>query len=129
MKKVVKTAQGPAPQAPYSQAIIANGFVAYLKAYAKYGYDPQSGKLVLGDIKGQTRLVLDNIKAILEAAGSSLDKAVKCSVFLRDINDFAAMNEVYKTYFKENPPARTTVQAGDIFAGIGVEIDCVATLE
>ena len=126
MKKVVKTAQGPAPQAPYSQAIIANGFVF---VSGQGPIDPKSGKLVLGDIRGQTRLVLDNIKAILEAAGSSLDKAVKCSVFLRDINDFAAMNEVYKTYFKENPPARTTVQAGDIFAGIGVEIDCIATLE
>jgi 2-iminobutanoate/2-iminopropanoate deaminase len=72
---------------------------------------------------------MDNIKTILEAAGSSLEKAVKCSVFLRDIQDFASMNEVYKTYFKDSPPARTTVQAGDIFGGIGVEIDCIATLD
>ena len=90
---------------------------------------PKTGKIVLGDIKDQTRLVLENIQTILEAAGSSLDKAVKCSVFLRDIHDFAAMNEVYKTFFRVNPPARTTVQAGDIFGGIGVEIDCIATLE
>ena len=126
MKKAVTAAQGPAPLAPYSQAIIANGFVF---VSGQGPIEPKTGKIVLGDIKAQTRLVLENIKTILESAGSSLDKAVKCSVFLRDIQDFAAMNEVYKTYFKENPPARTTVQAGDIFGGIGVEIDCIATLE
>ncbi|MFN8006549.1 MAG: Rid family detoxifying hydrolase [Terriglobia bacterium] len=126
MKKIVRAAQGPAPLAPYSQAIIANGFVF---VSGQGPIDPKTGKLFLGDIKTQTQLVLENIKTILEAAGSSLDKAVKCSVFLKDIQDFQAMNEVYKTYFKENPPARTTVQAGDIFGGIGVEIDCIATLE
>jgi 2-iminobutanoate/2-iminopropanoate deaminase len=126
MKKVVMIAQGPPPQAPYSQAIIANGFVF---VSGQGPIEPKTGKIILGDIKAQTRLVLENIKTILEAAGSSLDKAVKCSVFLKDIHDFAAMNEVYKTFFRENPPARTTVQAGDIFGGIGVEIDCIATLE
>jgi len=126
MKKVVMTAKGPPPQAPYSQAIIANGLVF---VSGQGPVEPKTGKIVLGDIKDQTSLVLENIKTILEAAGSSLEKAVKCSVFLKDIHDFAAMNEVYKTYFKENPPARTTVQAGDIFGGIGVEIDCIATLE
>jgi 2-iminobutanoate/2-iminopropanoate deaminase len=126
VKKVVIVAQAPTPQAPYSQAIIANGFVF---VSGQGPIEPKTGKIVLGDIKDQTRLVLENIKTILETAGSSLDKAVKCSVFLKDIHDFAAMNEVYKTYFKENPPARTTVQAGDIFGGIGVEIDCIATLE
>jgi 2-iminobutanoate/2-iminopropanoate deaminase len=126
MKKVVKTSDGPAPQAPYSQAIIANGFVF---VSGQGPIDPKSGKIVLGDIRSQTRMVLDNIATILKAAGSSLDKAVKCSVFLKDIKDFEAMNEVYKTYFRESPPARTTVQAGDIFGGIGVEIDCIATLD
>jgi len=126
MKKVVFAAQGAAPQAPYSQAIIANGFVF---VSGQGPIDPKTGKIVLGDIKDQTRLVLENIKTILEAAGSSLERAVKCSVFLKDIGDFAAMNEVYKIYFKESPPARTTVQAGDIFGGIGVEIDCIATLD
>jgi 2-iminobutanoate/2-iminopropanoate deaminase len=126
MKKVVRTTEGPTPQAPYSQAIIANSLVF---VSGQGPIDPKTGKIILGDIKDQTRLVLDNIATILKAAGSSLDKAVKCSVFLRDIRDFEAMNEVYKTYFKENPPARTTVQAGDIFGGIGVEIDCIATLD
>jgi 2-iminobutanoate/2-iminopropanoate deaminase len=126
MKRVVKTTEGPAPLAPYSQAIIANGFVF---VSGQGPIDPKTGKIVLGDIRSQTKLVLDNIARILEAAGSSLDKAVKCSVFLKEINDFTAMNEVYRTYFKENPPARTTVQAGDIFGGIGVEIDCIATLD
>ena len=126
MKKVVRTTEGPTPQAPYSQAIIANGFVF---VSGQGPIDPKTGKIILGDIKNQTRLVLDNIGTILKAAGSSFDKAVKCSVFLRDIRDFEAMNEVYKSYFKENPPARTTVQAGDIFGGIGVEIDCIATMD
>ena len=126
MKRIVTAAQGPAPLAPYSQAIIANGFVF---VSGQGPIEPKTGKIVLGDIKAQTRLVLENIKTILESAGSSLDRAVKCSVFLSDIQDFAAMNEVYKTYFKESPPARTTVQAGDIFGGIGVEIDCIATLD
>jgi 2-iminobutanoate/2-iminopropanoate deaminase len=126
MKKVVRTTEGPTPQAPYSQAIIANSLVF---VSGQGPIDPKTGKIILGDIKDQTRLVLDNIGTILKAAGSSLDKAVKCSVFLRDIRDFEAMNEVYKTYFKENSPARTTVQAGDIFGGIGVEIDCIATLD
>lgn len=126
MKKVVRTAEGPAPQAPYSQAIIANGFVF---VSGQGPIDPKTGKIILGDIKDQTKLVMDNIATILHASGSSLEKAVKCSVFLRDIKDFGAMNEVYKTYFKENPPARTTVQAGDIFGGIGVEIDCIAILD
>ena len=126
MRKVVFAAQGPAPQAPYSQAIIANGFVF---VSGQGPIDPKTGQIILGDIKDQTRLVLENIKTILETAGSSLDRAVKCSVFLKDIRDFAAMNEVYKTYFKGSPPARTTVQAGDIFGGIGVEIDCIATLD
>ena len=126
MKRVVKTSEGAPPQAPYSQAIIANGLVF---VSGQGPIDPKTGKIVLGDIKSQTRMVLDNVATILKAAGSSLEKAVKCSVFLKDIKDFEAMNEVYKTYFKENPPARTTVQAGDIFAGIGVEIDCIATLD
>ena len=126
MKRVVKTAHGPAPQAPYSQAIVANG-VVFVSGQGPI--DPSNGKIVLGDIRNQTKLVMDNIAAILEAAGSSFEKAVKCSVFLKDINDFAAMNAVYKSYFKDNPPARTTVQAGDIFGGIGVEIDCIAVLD
>ncbi|MEW5975726.1 MAG: Rid family detoxifying hydrolase [Acidobacteriota bacterium] len=125
MKKVVRTSEGPAPKAPYSQAIIANGLVF---VSGQGPVDPKTGEIILGDIKSQTKLVLDNISSILKAAGSSLDKAVKCSVFLKDIKDFEAMNEVYRSYFKESPPARTTVQA-EIFAGIGVEIDCIAALD
>ena len=126
MQTVLQVPHGPGHLAPYSLAIIAKGFVF---VSGQGPIEPKTGKIVLGDIKDQTRLVLENIKTILEAAGSSLDKAVKCSVFLKDIHDFAGMNEVYRTYFKESPPARTTVQAGDIFGGIGVEIDCIATLE
>ena len=80
----------------------------------------------MGDVPSQTRRTLDNMKAILEAAGSSLDKVLRCNVYLKDINDFAAMNQVYATYFSAPHPARTTIQAGALPGGISVEIDCIA---
>jgi 2-iminobutanoate/2-iminopropanoate deaminase len=80
----------------------------------------------MGTIQQQTTRTLENIKAILEAAGSSLDNVVKCNVYLGDIGDFAAMNEVYKQYFSAPPPARTTIQAGALPGGIAVEIECIA---
>ena len=126
MKDIVQTDRAPQAIGPYSQAIKAAGF---LFASGQIPTDPQTGQFVPGDIAAQTEQVLKNLAAVLEAGGSSLDQVVKTTVFLADMNEFAAMNEVYKTYFKENPPARTTVQAGDIFAGIGVEIDCIATLD
>jgi 2-iminobutanoate/2-iminopropanoate deaminase len=88
--------------------------------------NPATGQLELGDARSQTRRVLDNMKAILEAAGSSLDRVLRCNVYLRDINDFSAMNEVYATYFSAPYPARTTIQAGALPGGISVEIDCIA---
>lgn len=115
--------KGPRPVGPYSPAIRANGFVF---VSGQGPIDPQTREIKPGPIQEQVRQTLDNVKAILEAAGSSLEKAVKCTVYLRDIANFQAMNEVYGTYFGEILPARTTIQAGDLPGHIDVEIDVIA---
>jgi len=114
-----------APQAigPYSQAIKANGFVF---ASGQIPLDPATGQLIEGDIRAQTERVLNNVGAVLEAAGSSLERVVKTTVFLSDMNDFAAMNEVYSTYFVITRPARSTVQAARLPRDVKVEIEVVA---
>jgi 2-iminobutanoate/2-iminopropanoate deaminase len=113
----------PASKGPYSPAIRANGFVF---VSGQGPVDPQTGEVFRADIKQQTRLVLENIRAILEAAGSSLQKVVKSNVYLAEIADFAAMNEVYAAFFPSDPPARTTIQAAKLPLDIGVEIDVIA---
>ncbi len=123
MRHPVLTDKAPQPSGPYSQAIIEGDFIFVA------GQGPGDAKtrhVTSGDARAETRAVLDNVKAILEAAGSSMDKVVKCNVYLRDINDFAAMNEIYATYFAAPFPARTTIQAGALPGGIGVEIECIA---
>ncbi len=122
-RDIVKTDAAPQALGPYSQAIKANGFVFISGQTA---LDPRTGQMVGQDIKTQTRRVLDNIKAVLQAAGTSLDKVVRCSVFLKDMNDFGPMNEEYGSYFKELPPARTTVQAAKLPRDALVEIDAIA---
>jgi 2-iminobutanoate/2-iminopropanoate deaminase len=122
-KRMIKTEQAPAAIGPYSQAIVANGFVY---AAGQIPLDPRTGQLVPGDIRIQTKRVMENIKAVLDAAGSSMDKVVKTTVFLRDLNDFGIMNEIYGEYFKENPPARSTVQVGKLPREAAVEIEVVA---
>jgi len=125
-KIVIQTPNAPAAVATYSQAIIANGFVFVA---GQVPLVPETKTLVEGDISDQTRRVLENISAILQAAGTSLANAVKMTVFLTDMNDFAGMNEVYATYFTENPPARSTIQvAGLPLAGARVEIEAIAYL-
>jgi 2-iminobutanoate/2-iminopropanoate deaminase len=123
MRKTILTDKAPAPIGPYSQAVI-DGETVYVAGQGPA--NPATGQLELGDARSQTRRVLDNMKAILEAAGSSLDRVLRCNVYLRDINDFSAMNEVYATYFSAPYPARTTIQAGALPGGISVEIDCIA---
>ena len=123
MKEAISTDKGPKAMGPYSQAIRANGFIFISGQGA---VDPATGKLVEGDTAQQTARTLDNLKAIVEAAGSSLDHAVKVSVFLKDMNDFAAMNEVYVRYFPKNPPARTTVEVARLPKDLRVEIDLIA---
>lgn len=123
MKEIISTEQGPKAIGPYSQAVRANGFIFISGQGA---LDPATGALVEGGIAQQTARALDNLKAIVEVAGSSLDHAVKVTVFLKDMNDFAAMNEVYARYFPKNRPARTTVEVARLPRDLRVEIDLIA---
>jgi 2-iminobutanoate/2-iminopropanoate deaminase len=123
MKDVVFTPRGPKPIGPYSQAIRANGF---LFVSGQVGFDPQTGEFVGNDVKSQTQRVMENLKAILEAAGVTLHHVVKTTVFLKDMNDFPTMNEVYAKYFSAAPPARSTVQAARLPKDALVEIDVIA---
>jgi 2-iminobutanoate/2-iminopropanoate deaminase len=125
MKNVVLTDRAPKPIGPYSQAVKANGF---LFVSGQIALDPQTGEFAGNDVKQQTERVLENLKAILEASGVSLSRAVKTTVYLKSMDDFAAMNEVYARYFTLAPPARSTVQAARLPKDALVEIDVVATL-
>ena len=121
MRKVIRTPDAPLPKGVYSQAIVADGLVFV----AGQGcVNPQTQEFEFGDIQSETRRTLMNIRAILEAAGSSLQDVVRVGVFLADMKDFAAMNEVYKQFFPENQPARTTV--GAQLPKIKIEINCIA---
>jgi len=122
-KEIVVSHRLPAPKGPYSPAVKGGGFVF---VSGQGPVDPETGEVLRGDITSQTELVLSNVRAILEAAGSSLDRVVKTNVYLDRIEDFAAMNAVYATFFPENPPARTTIEAANLPLGIGVEIDVIA---
>ena len=115
-----------APSAPYSPAII-EGNLVFVSGQGPL--DPKTGEYLKGDVTSETRQVFENIKAILEAAGTSMEKVLKVNVYLRDINDFGAMNEVYKTVFTQPFPARTTIQAGALPHGFAVEIECTAKLK
>ncbi len=123
MRKVIRTPDAPRPRGVYSQAIVADGFVFVA---GQGPINPDTNELELGDIRSETRRTLENIRAILVAAGSSLQDVVKVGVFLADINDFAAMNETYRKFFPDDPPARTTV--GAELPKIKIEIDCIARL-
>lgn len=123
MRDVVLTDRGPKPIGPYSQAIKANGFVF---AAGQVALDPGTGEMLAGDIRQQTERVLENLRGILEAAGSKLGQVVKTTVFLKDLNDFAAMNEVYARFFAAAPPARSTVEVARLPKDALVEIDVVA---
>lgn len=123
MKKEIKTEKAPKAIGPYSQAIEANGFIF---ASGQIAIDPSSGELSTGSIEEQTRIVLSNLKAVLEASGSSLDKVVKATVFLQDMNDFSRMNAVYGEFFKPPYPARAAVQVARLPKDVKVEIEAIA---
>ena len=123
MRQIVKTKQAPDAIGPYSQAVIANGFVF---TSGQIPIDPTTGQFVSGGIAEQTQQVLKNLKAVLEAAGTGLQQVVKTTVYLADMQDFTAMNEVYATFFGAEPPARSTVQAAGLPKDARVEIDVVA---
>lgn len=122
-RRTVSTPGAPAAIGPYSQAVVADGWVF---CSGQIPLDPASGQMVAGDAGAQTRRVLENLKAVLAAAGSGLDRVVKTTVYLKDMNDFAAMNAVYGEFFPKDPPARATVQAARLPKDAAVEIDVVA---
>ena len=123
MKEIIQTDQAPQAIGPYSQAIKANGLVF---ASGQIPTNPETGQFIVGGIAEQTEQVLTNLGAVLAAAGSDLSKVVKTTVFLLDMQEFAAMNEVYGKFFKESPPARATVQAARLPRDARVEIEAIA---
>jgi 2-iminobutanoate/2-iminopropanoate deaminase len=125
-KRIVVTSSAPQAIGPYSQAVIHAGTVY---CSGQIPLDPATGQLVDGGVAEQTAQVLENLKNVLEAAGSSLDRVLKTTVFLKDMAEFSAMNEVYGRYFHVNPPARATVEAARLPRDVRVEIECVAALD
>ncbi len=122
-REIVSSDNAPRAIGPYSQAIRAGGFVF---VSGQIPLDPRTGQLVGSDVKQQTRRVLENVRAILEAGNSSMDRVVKCTVFLANMDDFGPMNEEYGSFFQGQPPARSTVQAARLPRGALVEIDVIA---
>jgi 2-iminobutanoate/2-iminopropanoate deaminase len=123
MREVIATDQAPKAIGPYSQAIRAQGLIF---TSGQIPIDPATAQIVGSDVSAQTDRVLKNLAAILRASGSSLEKVLRCTVFLKDMNDFAAMNEVYGRYFKQEPPARSTVEVARLPKDVLVQIDVVA---
>jgi 2-iminobutanoate/2-iminopropanoate deaminase len=125
MREVVLTDRGPKPIGPYSQAIKVNGL---LFVSGQVSIDPKNNEFVPGDIRQQTERTLENVKGIVEAAGSKMSHVVKTTVFLKNISDFAAMNEVYARYFVAAPPARSTVEVARLPKEALVEMEVIATI-
>ena len=123
MKKIVSTSDAPAAVGPYSQAVRSGSF---LFCAGQIPLDPKTGQLVTGDIATQTRRVLDNISALLKAANLTFGQVVKTTIFLTDMNDFQTVNEIYAEYFREQPPARSTVAVAALPKGANVEIEVIA---
>jgi 2-iminobutanoate/2-iminopropanoate deaminase len=122
VKEIISTDKAPKAIGPYSQAVKAGGFIF---TAGQIAFDPATSQIVEGGVAQQTARVMENLKAILEAAGSSLDRAVKATVYLKDMNDFSEMNTVYGRYFTQNPPARSTVEAARLPRDVFVEIDLI----
>lgn len=126
MKKIVTTQNAPQAIGPYSQAVVHDG-IAYLSG--QIPLDPATGQMVEGDVAAQTERVLQNLKAVLEAAGSSLENVLKTTVFLKNMADFPKMNEVYARHFGGSTPARSTVEAARLPRDVQVEIDAIAVVK
>jgi 2-iminobutanoate/2-iminopropanoate deaminase len=125
MRDIVLTDRGPKPIGPYSQAVRVNGF---LFVSGQVALDPKTGEMAAGDVREQTERVLENVKGIVEAAGSKMPHVIKTTVFLKNMGDFAAMNEVYARYFTAAPPARSTVEVARLPKDALVEIEVVAAI-
>lgn len=123
MKKIISTSKAPSAIGPYSQAVKANGI---LFTSGQIALDPASGELIMDDIATETHQVMKNLRAVLSAGGCDFSNVVKTSIFLNDMNDFAAVNEVYASYFSANFPARETVQVAKLPKGVNVEISMIA---
>jgi 2-iminobutanoate/2-iminopropanoate deaminase len=126
VRQPIKTDKAPAAIGPYSQGVEYENKLVFTSG--QIPLDPRTGQLVEGDIKAQTKQALENLKAVLEAGGSNLRKVIKCTVFLADMNDFAAMNEVYAEYFPQNPPARSAFQVARLPKDARVEIEAIAEI-
>jgi 2-iminobutanoate/2-iminopropanoate deaminase len=126
MRQIIKTDKAPAAIGPYSQGIEFDSKLVFTSG--QIPLDPKTGQLVEGDINVQTRQVLENLKAVLEAGGSNLKKVIKCTVFLADMNDFAAMNQVYGEYFQQAPPARSAFQVARLPKDARIEIEAIAEI-
>lgn len=122
-KKIINTSNAPAPIGPYNQSVLLNGI---LFVSGQIAIDPANGELVEGGVEAETHQVLKNIQAILTAAGTSLDKVVKTSIFLSDMNNFALVNDVYASYFTKDFPARETIEVSKLPKGVAVEISVIA---
>ena len=122
-RSVIHTDKVPPARVPLSQAIRSGD---WLFTSGQLGFDPKTGKLAEGGIKAETRQVCEHLKAILEAGGSSLDKVVKVTIYMVDLGELLAMNEVFSSYFPKDPPARTTFQAAGLVAGARIEIEAIA---
>jgi 2-iminobutanoate/2-iminopropanoate deaminase len=123
MREVIATEQAPKAIGPYSQAIRAQGLIF---TSGQVAIDPATQQVIAGDVTTQTDRVLKNLAAILQASGSSMEKVLRCTVFLKNMEDFAAMNEVYGRYFKQSPPSRSTVEVARLPKDVLVEIDAIA---
>lgn len=123
MKTIITTAQAPSPIGPYSQAVETGNLIFISGQVAK---DPATGKLIIGDIRSETKQVMENLKAILQTANADFSQVVKTTIFLSDMNNFSAMNEVYGSYFSGDYPARETVGVSGLPLGVNVEISMIA---
>ena len=123
-RKIISTDKAPAAIGSYSQGVVGDGKLIFTAG--QIPINPKTGQLIPGDIQAQTRQVLENVKAVLKAAGAGLGNVVKTTVFLLDMNDFAAMNEIYAEYFPQNPPARSAVEVARLPKDVKIEVECVA---
>jgi 2-iminobutanoate/2-iminopropanoate deaminase len=123
MKKIISTSEAPGAIGPYSQGVRTG---AFLFCSGQIALDPKSGQMIAGDIAAQTRRVLDNVAAVLKAEGLTFDHVVKTTIFLTNLGDFQTVNEIYGSYFKQDPPARSTVQVAALPKGANVEIEVIA---